>query len=102
MVSEYEEKFPNGYKTILYKKTKVEKFCKHRESDGTISRITMYDDYDCKESIMMVKMFSGRSDKLEKFKINSKVGRALEYFEYGRNDSLKSKHIATNIIDSDT
>lgn len=90
MIPEFEKKYPNGYKNILYKKSKVEKFCKNHEPDGTILRITKYKDYEHKKNIMMLSMFCGTRDKLRKLIMKCAEGRIIEYFECGRKDSLKS------------
>lgn len=39
---------PHGKKTKLYKRAKVEKFAHYLMPDGLITRLSIYDDKDCK------------------------------------------------------
>ena len=45
---DYEMRCPRGVKTKLYKRSKLEKFAPYLRKDGLISRLSVYDNRECK------------------------------------------------------
>jgi len=85
----YENRFPNGSKTILYKKTKLEKFAPHMQEDGLVTRITTYADYDWTVPEYVYEYYSNRVDCLLEVRRNLLENSVVEVFHQGRDDRLR-------------
>ena len=85
----YENRFPNGSKTVLYKKTKLEKFAPHVQEDGLVTRITTYADYDWTVPEYVYEYYSNRVDCLLEVRRNLRENSVVEVFQQGRDDRLK-------------
>ena len=44
LILEFQTRYPNGKKTILYKKAKLEKFADYLNRDGLVTRLSIYTD----------------------------------------------------------
>ncbi|KZC06212.1 Coiled-coil domain-containing protein lobo like protein [Dufourea novaeangliae] len=86
---EYERRYPNGMKTIFYKKTKVDLYTPYLHLDGLIERITKYDDYDYLNLIEYEELYVNRSDQLVKCKKNLTNDSVIDFYERGRPDQCK-------------
>ncbi|GAB1600388.1 dynein regulatory complex subunit 7-like [Argonauta hians] len=87
--TEFEMRYPNGKKVVLFKKAKVEKFADYKMPDGLVTRISVYSDYERKKLILVKEMFKHRSDKLYLRERNYETLWVREYFYNGRECSLK-------------
>ncbi|PSN57290.1 Dynein regulatory complex subunit 7 [Blattella germanica] len=87
--SGYENRFPAGAKSVLYKKTKLEQFAPYVQEDGLVTRITTYDDYDRLEPLWVYEYYSNRVDCLTEIRRNVLEKSILELFRRGREDCLK-------------
>ena len=47
-VLEFHTRYPNGKKTVIYKKAKLEKFADYLNRDGLVTRLSIYTDNECK------------------------------------------------------
>ncbi|XP_023319201.1 dynein regulatory complex subunit 7 [Trichogramma pretiosum] len=92
----YEEQYPCGHKTILYKKAKVELFSPYSRTDGLIESVTLYEDYDYKTATTVYEKFSNREDhliKTEKYLFKDIV---VDHYEIGRSDNCKRHQYGLN------
>ncbi|XP_033347951.1 dynein regulatory complex subunit 7-like isoform X1 [Bombus vosnesenskii] len=102
--AEFEKRFPNGTKTILYKKTKVELFAPYLQLDGVVQRITIYNDYDYTTPIEIYETYANRSDNLVESRRNINDNTVIDYYRRGRADQCKEHRYfvdASNEIDSE-
>ena len=85
----YKNRFPNGSKMVLYKKTKLEKFAPHVQEDGLVTRITTYADYDWTVPEYVYEYYSNRVDCLLEVRRNLCENSVVEVFQQGRDDRLR-------------
>ncbi|XKL61941.1 hypothetical protein PGB90_001774 [Kerria lacca] len=88
-IEKYRKRYPGSNKTILYKKTKLEKFSSDYNANGLTLRLSTYDDYVYEQTTTIIMTFTNRIDKLNKLKMNCKNGITIEQFNYDRKDKLK-------------
>lgn len=84
---EFEKRFPNGIKIVLYKKTKVEFYAPYIQTDGLIQRITTYDND--MNPIDIYENYKNRSDNLKESRRNMIDGTVIDYYTRGRVDQCK-------------
>jgi hypothetical protein len=87
----YENRFPKGSKTVLYKKTKLEKFAPYVQEDGLVTRITTYTDYDWTHPEFVYEYYKNRVDCLLEVRRNLLNKYTVEVFKRGRDDCLKGR-----------
>ncbi|XP_021925034.1 dynein regulatory complex subunit 7 isoform X2 [Zootermopsis nevadensis] len=85
----YENRFPEGSKTVLYKKSKLEKFAPYVQEDGLVTRITAYADYDWIRPEFVYEYYSNRVDCLLEVRRNLISNCTVEVFKRGRGDCLR-------------
>jgi hypothetical protein len=85
----YENRFPNGSKAVLYKKTKLEKFAPYVQEDGLVTRITTYADYDWTIPELIYEYYNNRVDCLLEVRRNLLQNSITEVFKRGRDDCLR-------------
>ncbi|XP_017757421.1 PREDICTED: dynein regulatory complex subunit 7-like [Eufriesea mexicana] len=93
---EFEKRFPNGTKTILYKKTKVELYAPYLQIDGLVQKITTYDDYDYMNAIEIYENYANRSDYLVESRKNMNNDTIVDYYARGRADQCKEHRYFIN------
>ncbi|KNC28258.1 Coiled-coil domain-containing protein lobo, partial [Lucilia cuprina] len=86
---DFEERFPQLQKTILYKGAKHERFSPYTQMDGKVMQLTLYTDDDYQKPTMRWEYYENRSDLLVQLKFKYDTFEIEETFEKGRNDSLK-------------
>ncbi|XP_059160547.1 dynein regulatory complex subunit 7-like [Physella acuta] len=86
---DFEMRCPHGKKTKLYKRAKVEKFAHYLMPDGLITRLSIYDDKDLTDLMMVKEYFEHRADKLNLRVHNHRTGWITEYFHPGRLKQVK-------------
>ncbi|KAK0082261.1 hypothetical protein PV325_010761 [Microctonus aethiopoides] len=95
---DYERRFPNGRKTMLFKKTRVELYAPYIQMDGLIEKITVYDDYKYESPRDIFEKYSNRGDNLIKSTKHLDSGLVVDLYNRGRTDALK-KHCYSSIGD---
>ncbi|CAK9813578.1 Dynein regulatory complex subunit 7 [Anthophora quadrimaculata] len=88
-VQEFERRYPNGTKTIFYKKAKVELYAPYLQTDGMIQRVTVYDDYECMIPIEIYENYTNRSDNLVESRRNLNDEAVIDFYARGRPDHCK-------------
>ncbi|XP_043255120.1 dynein regulatory complex subunit 7-like [Colletes gigas] len=101
---EYERRYPNGAKTIFYKKTKVELYAPYIQPNGLIQRITLYDDYDYAIPVQVQEIYANRSDNLVESKKDLTDDSVVDYYDRGRPDHCKEHRYfenGSNMVDAE-
>uniref|UniRef100_A0A8C8B725 Dynein regulatory complex subunit 7 n=1 Tax=Otus sunia TaxID=257818 RepID=A0A8C8B725_9STRI len=93
---EFETRFPQGRKVILYKKAKLEKWAPYLNGNGLVKRLTVYADSDCAEVVEVKEWFKNREDMLDMREVNKQTQLTTEYFSPGHLLSLKA-HTYTSL-----
>lgn len=88
----YERRYPNGTKTIFYKKAKYEKFSPYNETSGLVSRLTLYEDYEYTKPLETKEWYKNRMDKLCRKILNLQTNWIEEYFEEIKSPSHLIQH----------
>ncbi|GAB1601479.1 dynein regulatory complex subunit 7-like [Argonauta hians] len=91
-LTDFEKRYPNGKKVILFKKAVMEKFADYKMPDGLVTRISLYSDYERSKLILVKEMFKHRADKLYLKERNHETMWITEYFSEGRECALKEHH----------
>ncbi|XP_067217266.1 dynein regulatory complex subunit 7 [Linepithema humile] len=102
---DFEKRYPQGSKTIFYKKAKIELFAPHIETDGLIQRVTTYEDYEYTVPIQSYENYLNRSDCLTESRKHFETNTVTDYFIKGRLDHCKThRYLASgnNTIDSES
>ncbi|KAJ8674312.1 hypothetical protein QAD02_005574 [Eretmocerus hayati] len=86
----YERRYPNGHKTIFYKKTKVKLFGPYVRSDGMVQSITKYDDYGYNMPLVVYEKFLNRNDHLEGSVKRFDKHLVIDYYATGRPDFCRA------------
>ncbi|XP_063242673.1 dynein regulatory complex subunit 7 [Bacillus rossius redtenbacheri] len=84
----YELRFPEGSKTQLYKKARLQRWAPLLRPDGLVAELTRYVDYDRQEPCQVVRRYRQREDRLEHSKTHVSSGAITETFRRGRPDFL--------------
>ncbi|XP_071962166.1 dynein regulatory complex subunit 7-like [Antedon mediterranea] len=88
-LKQFQSRCPKGKKTILYKRSKLEKFARYLMDDGLITRLSIYHDREMKELIQVKEWYAHRADKLDMRFHNHRSGQITEYYKEGRQQNLK-------------
>ncbi|KAM6118023.1 LOW QUALITY PROTEIN: dynein regulatory complex subunit 7 [Pterocles gutturalis] len=86
---EFETRYPEGRKVIMYKKAKLEKWPPYLNENGLVKRLTVYADLDCTEVVEAREWFKNREDKLDMREVNKQTQLTTEYFSRGHMHCLK-------------
>ncbi|NXT26883.1 DRC7 protein, partial [Syrrhaptes paradoxus] len=86
---EFETRYPEGRKVIMYKKAKLEKWPPYLNENGLVERLTVYTDLDCTEVLEVREWFKNREDKLDMREVNKQTQLTTEYFSRGHMHCLK-------------
>uniref|UniRef100_A0A1B6DIF5 Dynein regulatory complex subunit 7 n=1 Tax=Clastoptera arizonana TaxID=38151 RepID=A0A1B6DIF5_9HEMI len=92
----YENRYPTGQKIIKYKKVQVELFAPYLLKDGLVSRITVYEDYEYQNPLVVYENFNNRQDNLEKLTKYVVKNQRTEEYKPGREDALKKHSTIVN------
>eukprot|EP00163_Fabomonas_tropica_P007385 TRINITY_DN1710_c0_g1_i2.p1 TRINITY_DN1710_c0_g1~~TRINITY_DN1710_c0_g1_i2.p1 ORF type:complete len:683 (-),score=196.63 TRINITY_DN1710_c0_g1_i2:121-2169(-) len=87
----FEIRRPNGHKTILYKKAKLEQWSPYTRDpeDGLVTRLTVYKDKLRKKTLEMREYYENRKDGLHMRFIFPNEQLTKEYFHPGRSFAIK-------------
>ncbi|XP_071080586.1 dynein regulatory complex subunit 7-like [Haliotis cracherodii] len=86
---DFEMRCPQGKKTKLYKRAKLEKFAHYLLNDGLVSRLSVYDDKELTDLVLVKEYYAHRKDKLHTRVHNHRTGWVTEFFNPGRVKCLK-------------
>ncbi|XP_076656636.1 dynein regulatory complex subunit 7 [Halictus rubicundus] len=86
---EYERRYPNGMKTMFYKKTKDELFMPYLQLDGLIQRVTKYNDYIYMTPTEIREIYANRSDNLVECRKDLTNDSVIDFYQRGRPDQCK-------------
>ncbi|XP_067680734.1 dynein regulatory complex subunit 7-like [Haliotis asinina] len=86
---DFEMRCPQGKKTKLYKRAKLEKFAHYLLNDGLVSRLSVYDDKELTDLVLVKEYYAHRKDKLHTRVHNHRTGWVTEYFNPGRVKCVK-------------
>lgn len=87
--SEFEERYPDGEKSIDYMRTRYERFAPFKNKNGLMTRLTTFETLDYEKPLLRWEWYENRSDLLYLIKINYETSEIEENFIKGRCDSLK-------------
>ncbi|XP_074769198.1 dynein regulatory complex subunit 7 isoform X2 [Athene noctua] len=93
---EFETRYSQGRKVILYKKAKLEKWAPYLNGNGLVKRLTVYADLDCAEVVKVKEWFKNREDMLDVREVNKQTQLTTEYFSPGHLLGLKA-HTYTSL-----
>ncbi|XP_078033983.1 dynein regulatory complex subunit 7 [Augochlora pura] len=93
---EFEKRYPNGRKTMFYKKTKVELYTPYLQLDGLIQKITKYSDYSYLNCIETQEIYANRSDNLVESKKDLTNDSVIDFYQRGRPDQCKEHRYFLN------
>ncbi|XP_009864481.1 PREDICTED: coiled-coil domain-containing protein lobo homolog [Apaloderma vittatum] len=93
---ELETRCPQGRKTILYRKARLEKWAPYLNANGLVKRLTVYTDLDCTEVVEVREWFKNREDMLDTREVNKQTQLTTEYFSPGHLLALKA-HTYTSL-----
>uniref|UniRef100_UPI001293DA4F LOW QUALITY PROTEIN: dynein regulatory complex subunit 7 n=1 Tax=Lonchura striata TaxID=40157 RepID=UPI001293DA4F len=87
---EYENRFAQGKKVILYDKAKQEKWAVYANDDGLVERLTVYADSDRSEELEVKEWFKHREDLLYMREVNKQTQLITDHFRRGHPLLLKA------------
>ncbi|KAK6999816.1 dynein regulatory complex subunit 7 [Biomphalaria glabrata] len=93
---DFEMRCPKGEKTKLYKRAKLDKFAHYLRDDGLVSKLSIYNNKELTELIMLKEYFDHRIDKLSIRVHNYLTGMVTEHFHPGRPKQLKEHNYHAN------
>ncbi|XP_055956877.1 dynein regulatory complex subunit 7 [Patella vulgata] len=88
-LKDFQMRCPLGKKSKLYKRAKLEKFAHYLMPDGLISRLSVYDDRELTDLMLIKEYYAHRQDKLHTKIHNHRTGWISEHFYPGRHRCLK-------------
>ncbi|XP_072742511.1 dynein regulatory complex subunit 7 [Anoplolepis gracilipes] len=99
---DFERRYPQGSKTIFYKKAKVELYAPYFQMDGLIQRVTVYEDYEYTTPVQCYEKYLNRSDCLTESKKDFTTDTITDFFEKGRLDHCKvNRYLASDTASVD-
>ncbi|KAM0725854.1 Dynein regulatory complex subunit 7 [Formica fusca] len=99
---DFERRYPQGSKTIFYKKAKVELYAPYFQMDGLIQRVTVYKDYEYSIPVQCYEKYLERSDCLTESRKDLDTDTVTDFFEKGRSDHCKAnRYLASDIASID-
>ncbi|XP_065589395.1 dynein regulatory complex subunit 7 [Cyrtonyx montezumae] len=86
---EFETRYSQGRKVILYKKAKLEKWAPYLNGNGLVKRLTVYTDLSRTEVAEVKEWFKNREDMLDLREVNKQTQLTTDYFSPGHLFGLK-------------
>ncbi|EFN85904.1 Coiled-coil domain-containing protein 135 [Harpegnathos saltator] len=90
---DFERRYPNGNKTIFYKKAKVELFAPYVRTDGLVRRVTIYEDYQYTSPVRCYEKYLNRSDCLVESTRDVGTSIITDSFDKSRPDHCKARYM---------
>lgn len=88
-LQDFQMRCPQGKKSKLYKRAKLEKFAHYLMKDGLVSRLSVYEDRELTDLVMIKEYYKNRMDQLQQRVHNHRSGWIIEYYSPGRSRCLK-------------
>nr|XP_057907506.1 dynein regulatory complex subunit 7 isoform X3 [Doryrhamphus excisus]XP_057907507.1 dynein regulatory complex subunit 7 isoform X3 [Doryrhamphus excisus] len=79
-----ETRWPGSRKLTRYKKAHLETFAPYLRLDGLVTRLTVFKDLDCTETLTVKEWYLDRNDHLKEREVNKVSGITIERFTAGR------------------
>ena len=95
-LKDFEMRCPQGKKTKLYKRAKLEKFAHYLMKDGLSCRLSIYGDRELTDLIQTKEYFVHRVDKLYEKLHNHRTSWVNEFYAPGRGRCLKEHQFTAN------
>lgn len=86
---DFEMRCPQGKKTKLYRKAKLEKFAPYLMRDGLVTKLSVFRDRELIDLLKIREYFSNRGDQLQVRETDNTTGWVTEHFAPGRQSNLK-------------
>ncbi|KAL8615670.1 hypothetical protein ACOMHN_034820 [Nucella lapillus] len=86
---DFEMRCPQGKKVKLYKRAKLEKFAHYLMKDGLVSRLSVYENRELTDLVMIKEYYRHREDKQYSRIHNHRTGWITEHLDEGRSHCLK-------------
>lgn len=86
---EFDERYPNGEKTIYYKRAIYERFSPFLKKNGLVKRLRQFDDLAYIDELKCWEWYQQRKDRLNHIEYDLKANIIVEYYANRRNDHLK-------------
>lgn len=93
VITEYDERYPNGCKEIYYKRIRLELFAPYLNDDGVVKRLTQYKNLNYTDEIACWQWHRNREDSLETIEKDFETNQIIENYATGRSDSLRRKYL---------
>nr|XP_060644219.1 dynein regulatory complex subunit 7 [Anolis sagrei ordinatus] len=87
---EFETRCPQGKKVIQYKNAKLETWSPYLNSNGLVTRLTVYEDLDCTKKLVIKEWFKNREDVMDMRELNKQTDWITEFFLPGHAHGLKA------------
>ncbi|XP_060131880.1 dynein regulatory complex subunit 7 isoform X2 [Zootoca vivipara] len=87
---EFETRCPQGKKVIQYKNAKLEKWAPYLNTNGLVTRLTLFEDPDRTKVLEVKEWYKNREDVLETRDLNKKTEVTNEFFMPGHVQGLKA------------
>lgn len=92
---EFDERYPNGEKTIYYKRVIYERFSPFLNKNGLIKRLRRFADLDYTDELKCWEWYQQRKDRLSHIEYDLKANTIAEHFSNGRSDYLKCESLVS-------
>uniref|UniRef100_A0ABM5ETQ7 Dynein regulatory complex subunit 7 n=1 Tax=Pogona vitticeps TaxID=103695 RepID=A0ABM5ETQ7_9SAUR len=86
----FETRCPQGKKVIQYKNAQLEKWAPYLNSNGMITRLTLFEDPDRTKVLEVKEWYKNREDMMETRELNKKTDVTTEFFLPGHVQGLKA------------
>ncbi|XP_072492809.1 dynein regulatory complex subunit 7 isoform X2 [Notamacropus eugenii] len=98
---DFETRCPQGRKVIQYKQAKLEKWTPYLNGNGLVSRLTIYENVDCRKVVEVKEWYKNREDLLEMRQVDKVSNWTTEYFKPGHFLALRVHTYKTMIPETD-
>ena len=95
---DFERRYPNGTKTLYFKKTRVDFYAPYVQMDGLVRKVTSCDDYEYHSLIHVCETYLNRADKLVESKKIIDTAIVVDSYERNRPDACKGTNISQHFI----
>lgn len=86
---EFDERFPDGEKTIYFQRVIYERFSPFLKKNGLVKRLRQFDDLEYTDELKCWEWYQQRKDRLTHIEYDLKANAIVEHYATGRNDYLK-------------
>uniref|UniRef100_F6URF0 Dynein regulatory complex subunit 7 n=1 Tax=Monodelphis domestica TaxID=13616 RepID=F6URF0_MONDO len=98
---DFESRCPQGRKVIQYKQCKLEKWAPYLNGNGLVTRLTIYENADCRKVVEVKEWYENREDFLEMRRVDKTTHLTTEYFKPGHFLALREHTYKTMAPETD-